>query len=147
MKGNQYFVAVALTLLGALAGALIIGVLPGRGLNIDDARNVAERYRDGFGGLDIEIDEVMEFEYNFYVIYYEKSTGVGAFEMLIEKTTGRIHPEYGPNMMWNTKYGHGGMMDQGHMGGGIGSPTVGEAQALAMAQGWLDGVYPGSEAE
>lgn len=147
MKGNQYFVAAALMLLGALAGALIMGVLPGRGLSIDAAIKVAERYRDGFGDPDIEIDEVMEFEYNFYVIYYEKSTGVGAFEMLIEKSTGRIYPEYGPNMMWNTKYGHGGMMGSGHMGGGTSPPTVDEAQALAIAQEWLDGVYPGSEAE
>ena len=147
MKGNQYFVAAALILLGALAGALIMGVLPGRGLNIDAAMKVAERYRDGFGDPDIEIDEVMEFEYNFYVIYYEKSTGVGAFEMLIEKSTGRIYPEYGPNMMWNTKYGHGGMMGSGHMDGGTGPPTVDEAQALAIAQEWLDGVYLGSEAE
>ena len=52
----------------------------------------------------------MEFEQNFYVIYYEKSTVVGAFEMFIGKGTGCIFPEYGPNMMWNTKYGHGGMM-------------------------------------
>jgi len=60
--------------------------------------------------LDLAIGEIMEFEQNFYVIYYEKSTGIGAFEMLIDKRTGRIFPEYGPNMMWNTKYGHLGMM-------------------------------------
>ena len=41
----------------------------------------------------------MEFEFNFYVVYFEKSTGIWAFEMLIDKESGRIFPEYGPNMM------------------------------------------------
>ena len=147
MNGSRYFVAAALILLGALAGALVMGVLPGKGLSIDDAVKAAERYRDGFGDPDIEVDEVMEFEYNFYVIYYEESTGVGAFEMLIDRSTGRIYPEYGPNMMWNTKYGHGGMMGPSMMGGGTGPPTVDEEEALTIAQEWLDRVYPGTEAE
>jgi hypothetical protein len=87
----------------------------------------------------------MEFEYNFYIIYFEKSTGIGAFEMLIWKKTptdmmgqgmmgqgmmgsgmmvGQIMPEPGPNMMWNTKYGSmmghmGGMMSGDMMGSGM----------------------------
>ena len=53
-----------------------------------------------------------EYTQNFYVLFKEKSTGIGAFEMLIDKYTGSIYPEMGPNMMWNTKYGmmNGGMM-------------------------------------
>jgi hypothetical protein len=88
----------------------------------------------------------MEFEQNFYVIYYEKSTSFGAFEMLIDKNNGRIFPEYGPNMMWNTKYGHGGMM-----GGQSPPPSteeiIEEGEAITLAQKFLDEVYPGSEAE
>jgi hypothetical protein len=54
------------------------------------------------------IKDIMEFDNNFYLIVYEKDTGIGAFEMLVWKTgtmEGMIHPEPGPNMMWNTKYG------------------------------------------
>ena len=29
-------------------------------------------------------------------------------ELLIDLYTGNAWPEYGPNMMWNTKYGHMG---------------------------------------
>jgi hypothetical protein len=36
----------------------------------------------------------------FYVLSHEKSTGLGAFEMLINKYTGGTYPEMGPNMMW-----------------------------------------------
>jgi hypothetical protein len=61
---------------------------------------------DSLHDADLTIAVIMEFEQIFYVVYFEESTGIGAFEMLIEKNTGRIFPEYGPNMMWNTKYGH-----------------------------------------
>jgi hypothetical protein len=88
----------------------------------------------------------MEFEQNFYIIYYEKSTGIGAFEMLIDKSTGRSFPEYGPNMMWNTKYGHGDMM-----GGWSQLPpedeSVNEDDAIKITQDFLDSVYPGTVAE
>jgi hypothetical protein len=29
----------------------------------------------------------------------------GAMELLVDKSSGAIFPEYGPNMMWNLKYG------------------------------------------
>jgi len=81
-----------------------------RVFSIDDAFGMSERYLTSLNSPDLAIGEIMEFEQNFYAIYYEKSTGIGAFEMLIDKGAGRIFPEYGPNMMWNTKYSHRGMM-------------------------------------
>lgn len=118
-------------------------------LDMDRVESIAERYLDSLNDQDLGIDEIMEFEYNFYAIYYEKSTGIGAFEMLIDKGTGSIFPEYGPNMMWNTKYGHGGMMGGGMMGtpSQSASMPVGEEEALNFAQEFLDRVYPGAEAE
>jgi hypothetical protein len=71
--------------------------------------------------------------------------------MLIDKRSGRIFPEYGPNMMWNVKYGHGGMMGgPGGMMGGFNQPldeTISEEDALEIAQAFLDEVYPGQEAD
>lgn len=93
----------------------------------------AARVRDalasapGYG--DLVIAEVMEFSNHFYVLVKEKSTGIGALELLVERN-GFVHLEYGPAMMWNAKYGHmtgfagrrgmGGMMGPGMMGGGNG---------------------------
>jgi len=51
----------------------------------------------------LAIDEVMEFHDNFYAIVMEKSAGRGAFELLVTKTGGAVTPEYGPNMLRNTK--------------------------------------------
>jgi hypothetical protein len=114
----------------------------GEPLTMDQAEYLAKQYLGSLNNPDLAIKEIMEFEYNFYIIYFEKSTGIGAFEMLIWKKTptdmmgsgmmgggmmgqgmmvGQIMPEPGPNMMWNTKYG--GMM--GHMGGMMSGDMMG----------------------
>jgi len=88
----------------------------------------------------------MEFQQNFYAQVAEKSTGVNAFELLIDPYTGAVWPEYGPNMMWNTKYGQmngmGSLMMQGWAGQGFGQPTanmpVNVEQARKNAQEYLD---------
>lgn len=107
----------------------------------------------------------MEFDNQFYAEVTEKSSGVHAFELLVNKWTGDIVPEPGPNMMWNTKYGTMGM---GMMGGGMmGGPRWGwggrggyspwgnpgrempltAEQARTYAQQFLDARLPGARAE
>ncbi|MDQ1280233.1 MAG: hypothetical protein QG670_1496, partial [Thermoproteota archaeon] len=70
-----------------------------------------------------------------------------AFELLVDKSTGRIAPEPGPNMMWNTKYG----MMGGMMGGFSGTSTannmsVSPGNAVEIAQRWLDNNFPSAKA-
>jgi hypothetical protein len=152
------FSAIAVILLSIL-GAGYLYYTQNQGVTLARAETISERYLDSLQTDDFEISEIMEFEYNYYVIYSEHETGIGAFEMLIDKDTGQIFPEYGPNMMWTLKYGHGGMMSQpggmmgqgGMMGGylpqGFDSEVLGEEEALEIAQGFLDQVYPGSQAD
>jgi len=116
-------------------------------LSIDEAYEAVEEYavRLGYDGL--EVEEVMEFTENFYAIMAEESTGIGAMELLIDKETGAVSPEPGPNMMWNAKYGMhrgGGWM----MGGGSsGAMSVSDEEALGIAQRWLDEYRPGTVTE
>jgi len=130
----------------SVIGLLALSLSQLRTDNIDLALDIAEEYLDAMGNPDLAIDEIMEFEQNFYVVYVEKSTGIGAFEMLIDKDTGRIFPEYGPNMMWNTKYGHGGMM-----GGWRQAPSeqmaINQEEAVSIAQEYLDLYLPGTVTE
>ncbi len=71
------------------------------------------------GNSDLAVAEVMEFSNHFYVLVKEKSTAVGALELIVERN-GFVYPEPGPNMMWNTKYGHmAGFGGRGMMGGGM----------------------------
>lgn len=88
----------------------------------------------------------MEFSHNFYVDFREKSTGIHAFEALIDPYTGDMYPEPGPNMMWNTKYG----MMSGMMWGVPGpssTVTVTRQEAIEYAQEFLNSYLLGAEAE
>jgi hypothetical protein len=130
-----------------------------RPVTIDQAATLARQMIARSGNPDLAAMEIMEFTNNFYVVVAEKSTGVGAFELIVERN-GVVHPEPGPNMMWNLKYGHmagwggGGMMSGGMMGGGMiggwGAPTgqsLTRDQARQAAQGWLNQAFPGAKAE
>jgi hypothetical protein len=116
----------------------------GTRIDIDTAVTIAQNYLTSLNNPDLAVREVEEYTQNFYVQYYEKSTGVGAFEMLIDKNTGAISPEMGPNMMWNTKYG----MHSGMMGWFTGNPTapmtVTAEEAENFAQQYLDAHIPGT---
>jgi len=145
MSWKRPFLGLALISVGII-GLLIFSLFPPRAYSMDQATSVAERYLTSLNNPDLTVDEVMEFEQNFYVIYYEKSTGIGAFEMLIDKNGGHIFPEYGPNMMWNTKYGHGGMMG-GWRQPPSGQMPIGQDEAVTIAQRFLDRTYPGTLAK
>jgi hypothetical protein len=56
--------------------------------------------------LGLRVDEVMQFQRNFYAKLVD-SNGNGATEVLVDSSTGAVSIEYGPAMMWNTRYGMG----------------------------------------
>jgi hypothetical protein len=114
-------------------------------LNITAALNIAQNYITQTGNTNLAVSQVEEYANNFYVQINEKNTGVGAFEMLINKYTGTITAEPGPNMMWNTKYG---MMNGGMMSIFFTAPTttmpVNATTAQADAQQYLNTYLPGT---
>ena len=114
-------------------------------LTIDQAVQTATNFLTSLNNPDLKVAEVEEYTQNFYVQFSERNTGIGAFEMLVDKYTGAISPEMGPNMIWNTKYG---MMSGGMMGWLRGTPTaaitVTVDQAKANAQQFLNANYPGT---
>jgi hypothetical protein len=141
-------------------------------LTMDEAEAAVERSLKAWNNDDLGADEVMEFSNHFYAIVQEKSTGIGAFEVLVDKVTGAVSPEPGPNMMWNQKYGMMGGYGMGMMGGGYGyggmmgggrgycgmmggatesAPSldmpVDEAQAIELTQKYLDTARPGTTAD
>jgi hypothetical protein len=127
---------------GFAAGSQCGVATPDNGANaatitIDEAKTAVETYLAGSGNSDLELAEVLQFERNFYAGIKEKSTGNYAFELIVNKYTGAVGPEMGPNMMWNTKYGH--------MGIGKTEVKVTEEQALKIAQDYLDRVSPGTK--
>jgi hypothetical protein len=113
-------------------------------LSLDDAHEAIEEYLRARQYDGLEIKELMEFERNFYAIVREADTGIGAMELLVNRSTGAVSPEPGPNMMWNAAYG---MHGRGMMGASNGQNTISADEAVGIAQTWLDANQPGASAE
>jgi hypothetical protein len=125
---------------------------PSSAVTMDQAKAIAEQYLTSTQNPNLAITEIMEFQYNFYIIYYEKDTGRGAFELLIWKqaspmgmmgggmmgaAVGTITPEFGPNMMWKSKYSYiGGMMGTANEVPSV--MTISQSQAEQYAQTYLN---------
>jgi hypothetical protein len=149
------------------------GMMVGNGYNLanntpltfDEAKSSAESYLAKMNNSDLKISEIMIFDNNAYIVVTEASTGLGAFELLVDPTSRIAYPEHGPNIMWNLKYGslnhqnmmggQGGMMSS--MMGGNGwsdtlpteiSPnmTVTSEKAIQYAQAYLDANQVGTTA-
>lgn len=139
----------------SIAGpAGMISGLLGRGggdIGMDRAVGAAQAAAASYPGGGLAVDEVIEFSNGYYASIRERSTGVGAFEVLIDRATGRVTREPGPDMMWNTRYGRmgGGTIAGGMMGAsypGTGVMSVSPSQARDIAQRWLDSNQPGASA-
>jgi hypothetical protein len=140
---------------GMMAGNYSTGMMNdgttsnGKAISLEQARQSVQRYIDQLGNQNLTVDEVIEFQRNFYAVVKNTSTGHGAFEVLINKVTGAVFPEFGPAMMWNTQYG----MMTGSMGGMMGYQqpngpmTVSTARAEQIAQQWLNQNQPGATTE
>lgn len=123
-------------------------------LSVDEARQAAQTYMDQLNISGLSVAEVMIFDNNAYVAVKEDSSGIGAFELLVDPLSKAAYPEHGPNVMWNQKYG--GLNHRGMMGGQAWSSAtpaevspempVTSVQAIQAAQAYLDKVLPGATA-
>lgn len=95
--------------------------------DLGDAADAAERFGEPVG---LRVGEVMKFSNGFYAELTD-STGRGATEVLVDPTTGAVHLEWGPAMMWNSDFG---MMTAA---AGTGNPTIGPGRARQLADAWL----------
>lgn len=116
-------------------------------LALDEAVLIAEAYiAEWDTDATLELGEVMQFDNHFYTLAIESESRRGAFEFLIDPSSGVVFGEPGPNMMWNFQYGMA-------MGRGMGIFSVANAdtemtisleQARENAQLILDDALPGS---
>ncbi len=150
---------------GMMGGGMMGGYFGGnvnpnaKPITLEQAEQSAAQYAQSLGA-NLKVAEVMQFDNGFYAEIVENDTGIGAQEILIDPYTGAAFPEFGPNMMWNTKYGHMGGGQGGMMGmtlaprasAGVrgwfnqqpsGKLTVTPEQARQDAQAYLDQAQPG----
>jgi hypothetical protein len=117
-------------------------------IGMDRAVSIAQDTAASYSGGSLAADEVIEFSENYYASIREKGTGIGAFEILIDRASGNVIREPGPDMMWNAKFSpmRGGMM--GGLGATSSRPmTVTAQQAQDAAQRWLDANRAGANAK
>ena len=103
-------------------------------ISFDQVKSAVEKYLNDKGLRNVKIKEIMEFSNNFYIETVEEDAGFGVLELLLDKTNGAIFPEYGPNMMWNQKYG----MHSGFSGNqNENNMTIDEEKAIEIANSYL----------
>jgi hypothetical protein len=156
---QRYLLIIGVLSVGASlvlgATGVATGLLGGSGsdIGIDRAVKVAQDTAAGYPSGGLKADEVIGFSQNYYATLRETDSRIGAFEVLIDRTSGGVTREPGPDMMWNTKYSMRGavMNGGGTMGGSIVTPsrpmTVTADQAQGIAQRWLDSNRAGSTAK
>jgi hypothetical protein len=133
-------------------------------LSVHQVREILDQYLEGADDPDLILSEVMIFDNHAYAQILEKSSGIGAMEVLVDYQTEQVYPEYGPNMMWNLKYSRmaaaGNFRGPGmKMGNGrwykyssadfedFTEMPISSDQAVAAAQKYLDQYRPGLQAD
>jgi len=137
-------------------------------LSIDQTKAAAENYLANLNDPDLEIAEIMVFDNNGYVIVKEASTGIGAFELLVDSASQNAYPEHGPNIYSGLNHENmmgeqgNGMMNGGMMGNGnnmmqgwsnttpenlTAEMDVTPEQAVEIAQNYLDANIAGATTE
>lgn len=146
---------------GMMGGYGFGGLADADPLSIEEAETAVNRYLASLGDNDLALGEVMIFDNHAYAQILDKSSNSGAFEVLVDPVSGNVYPEPGPNMMWNTEYGHmGGTGGYGMMGGMMGRGMRGSfgfdpdaeisvtgEEAIAIAQQYLDTYLNGTTAD
>jgi hypothetical protein len=84
-------------------------------------------------GSDVHVADVMAFASNYYAQLVDGS-GAGFGEVIVDRYTGEVYPEPGPNMMWNSRWGMGPS----------GAARYDQAAAQQVATTFLAGYLPGA---
>lgn len=117
-------------------------------IGLDRAVTIAQGVAASYPSGGLAGDEVIGFSGNYYASIREKATRIGAFEILIDRSSGNVIREPGPDMMWNAKYSMmGGGMTGGFGVSGSRPMTVSSQQAQDVAQRWLDANQTGTSAK
>lgn len=133
---------------GGMMGGWGYNVAPNaKAITLDQAMTNAQKYVAAFNNADLKLIEVEEYAWNFYGVVQEKSTGTNAFQIIVDKYSGAVYPEMGPNMMWNTKYSPMAFMMGGWFNQASGKMTVTVDQARANAAQYLKTYLPNATVE
>jgi hypothetical protein len=101
----------------------------------DVALKSLETYGNRYS-TNVEVKDFMAFSINYYSQMIDASTGEGLAEVLVDRYTGAVYPEPGPNMMWNVRF------DKTETPGQV---SYDQTAAQNLAAAFLAGHIPGSQ--
>jgi hypothetical protein len=125
-------------MMGSMSGGMgMMQILPSNATPLSDAelRERLDAAAAAFGP-EVRVVDVMPFVNHTYAQFVD-ADGAGLAEMLVDRYTGIVMPEPGPNMMWNRSTGMGFAT----------APTqrYDEAAARGLAEDFLVGFLPGAD--
>lgn len=127
-------------MMGGKMGIMNIYPASARPISQEEARGRAQEFATRYGQA-AKIRDFMIFSENYYVQVVDAKSGLGLGELLVDRYTGVVQPEHGPNMMWNTQLGMTGGM--GMMGGNTTSGNMmGGSQNQGATSGNMMGTTP-----
>lgn len=93
----------------------------GEKIDVEQLKQNVKEYISQYNNT-LEISDVFIYDKSdYYFSIIEEETGRGAMELLVNPYTGAVYPEFGPNMMWDLKYGMHKQNNYAVMGGMRGS--------------------------
>src|SRR5665647_614378 len=101
----------------------------------DEALRSMESLARQYYGSNVEVEDFMAFSSNYYAVLKDANSSQDIAEVLVDRYSGSVYPESGPNMMWNTRYGAGRTQ-----AGSAGYDLTG---AKKLAEDFLTGYLPG----
>ena len=102
----------------------------------EEALKSLETYRSRYG-TNVKVKDFMAFSINYYAQMTDANTGEGLAEVLVDRYTGAVSPEPGPNMMWHVR---SGMMTEAP-----GQVSYDQTAAQNLAAAFLADYLPGSQ--
>jgi hypothetical protein len=81
----------------------------------EQAQAIAEQFINSFSANNLVLDSIAAQPMEYYVQVYDSDTEALAFGFYIDRVTGAVYPEMGPDMMRSQ-----GMLNNGSCGGGHG---------------------------
>jgi len=88
-------------------------------------------------GSNLKVEDFMVFSGNYYAVLKDTNSSQYIAEVLVDRYSGLVYPEPGPNMMWNTRFGAGRTT--------TGGPEYDVNEAKKLAGDFLTGYLPGAQ--
>lgn len=102
----------------------------------DEALKSLENFSSQYGS-NIQVEDVMIFSGNYYAVLKDTNSSQDIAEVLVDRYSGSVYPEPGPNMMWNTRFGAGRTT--------TGAPEYDLNETKKLAGDFLIGYLPGAQ--